>query len=118
VQIFKWLVDVDEFLYVGDAIQDDLYSILLNPASSFQNGVLLNFWGGWKEAPDNVWTDRWNGLRFCMEVMTLKVTSITPNGARLNFWSDATFEPILDLDEILHGDDDIENDLSPCCSIP
>jgi hypothetical protein len=42
VQILKRLVDLDEILYGGDAIQDDLYSILVNPVASFQNGGLLN----------------------------------------------------------------------------
>jgi hypothetical protein len=41
-------VDLDEILYGGDAIQDDLYSILLNPIASFQNGGCLNFCGGEK----------------------------------------------------------------------
>jgi hypothetical protein len=42
VQILKRLVDLDEILYEGDAIQDDVYSIL-NPVDSFQNGGRLNF---------------------------------------------------------------------------
>jgi hypothetical protein len=29
-------LDLDEILYGGDAIQDDLYSILLNPVAAFQ----------------------------------------------------------------------------------
>jgi hypothetical protein len=37
------LVDLDKILYGGDAIRDDLYSILLNPVASFQNGGRLNF---------------------------------------------------------------------------
>jgi hypothetical protein len=36
-------VDFDEILYGGDAIQDDLYTILLNAIASFQNGGRLNF---------------------------------------------------------------------------
>jgi hypothetical protein len=40
------MVNLDEILYGGDAIQDDLYSIILNPVSSFQNGGRLNFCGG------------------------------------------------------------------------
>jgi hypothetical protein len=36
-------VDLDEILYVGDAIEDDLYSTLLNPVASLQNGGRLNF---------------------------------------------------------------------------
>jgi hypothetical protein len=36
-------MDLDEILYGGDAIQDDLYYILLNPVASFQNGGHLNF---------------------------------------------------------------------------
>jgi hypothetical protein len=46
-------------LYGHVAIQDDLYSIEYNPVASLQNGWCLNFWGGWKEPPDNVWTDGW-----------------------------------------------------------
>jgi hypothetical protein len=39
-------MDLDEILHGGDAIQDDHYSILLNPVASFQNGGRLNIWGG------------------------------------------------------------------------
>jgi hypothetical protein len=59
VQILKLLVDLDEILYGGDLIQDNLYFILHNPEALFQNCGRLNFWGGWKEPPDNVWTDWW-----------------------------------------------------------
>jgi hypothetical protein len=37
---------MDEILYGGDAIQDDLYSILLNPVALFQNSGRLSFYGG------------------------------------------------------------------------
>jgi hypothetical protein len=48
------MVNFYEMLYGGHAIQDVLYSILLDPVALFQNGRRLNLWDGWKELLENV----------------------------------------------------------------
>jgi hypothetical protein len=98
-------------LYGLEEIQDDLYSILLNLVASFQNGGSLNFWGEWKDPPDNVWTDWWIWLNFCMEVRHWRRRRSLQNGGRLNFWGGATFEPIGGIEWNFVWNDDIEDDL-------
>jgi hypothetical protein len=49
---------------------------LILQLQAFQNGGRLNFWGGVKKPLNNRWTDWWIWIKFCMEVMTFKVTSM------------------------------------------
>jgi hypothetical protein len=67
-------VDLDEILYGGDEIENDLYSILLNPAAS-----IIPKWRTFKLLRGvQLLTEWWIWIRFSLEGMTLKVTLITP----------------------------------------
>jgi hypothetical protein len=50
-------------------------------------------------------------MKFCVEVMTLKVTSSLQNGGRSTSEVVQLLNRLVDLDEILYEDDDIEDDL-------
>jgi hypothetical protein len=50
-------------------------------------------------------------MKFCTEVMTLKVMSITAKWLTLTSEVVQIFKRFVDLDNILYGGDDIESDL-------
>jgi hypothetical protein len=84
-------VDLDKILYGGDAIKDDLYSILHDPVAS-----AIPKWPTFKLLRWAQLFNRWVDLdKICMEVTSLKAMSITPKWrkSKLLRWG-APFEPI------------------------
>jgi hypothetical protein len=79
VNILNQLVDLDEILYGGDDIKTTpMPYFLITYLQSFQIGGLQSSDVGAKKPPDNIQTDWWIWMKFCVAVMTLKLTLITP----------------------------------------
>jgi hypothetical protein len=71
VQLLNWLVDLDEILYEGDDVEDNIDTMLLNlVASTIPKRRTFKFLRWCK-----FWNDWWNWMKFCMEVMQIKMTS-------------------------------------------
>jgi hypothetical protein len=114
-QLLNRLVDLGEILYGGDGIEDDLDSILLNPVASTvpkrRTFKLLRCY--------KFWTDWWILMEFCIEVMALKMMSITSNWQTFKLLRRANLlNGLVHLDEILCGGDDIQITSMPYFLIP
>jgi hypothetical protein len=114
-QLLNRLVDLGEILYGGDGIEDDLDSILLNPVTSTvpkrRTFKLLRCY--------KFWTDRWILMEFCIEVMALKMMSITSNWQTFKLLRRANvLNGLVHLDEILCGGDGIQITSMPYFLIP
>jgi hypothetical protein len=104
---FCRLVHLDNILYVGDYMKDNL---------DHSNGSRLNFWGGC-----NSWTVWWIWMKFCMNVITLKVAwchIFNPVASTIPQWPKIKLlkwvkllKRLVNLGIILYWDDDIEGKL-------